>query len=296
MKKIIILLTISLAAYNSVEAQTRKVKTKSVNGQTTKVREQVVDPGTSEKTIVEVRDGRVLVNGEAVSDNPNTKVIVKNNNRRSSVPAVVTVNKREVRPRLGIYAVDDEQGGALVANVDADGPAAEVGIRSGDVIVKINNTLIGNASELASVVAAQRNGEELIIYYDRDDRPLRSTVLLDRPMSSGTADAPSFSSSSTYTGELPRSYMYNDEHLNMPDAHPLGIRGSEVDLGIRVLDVAEGSAAHRAGLLPGDIITRIDGSRVLNAGDIGRLLRHSNNLVPLDFLRSGERRHTVLRY
>src|ERR1043165_7360461 len=52
-------------------------------------------------------------------------------------PSPDTTPGRTAAPeKLGVYAVDDEQGGALVQHVIANSPAALAGLKSGDVIVK----------------------------------------------------------------------------------------------------------------------------------------------------------------
>jgi serine protease Do len=72
------------------------------------------------------------------------------------------------RGRLGIYfqpltkdiadalhlPKEYQSKGALIGNVEISGPAAKAGLQSGDVIIKVNDTVIDNTTDLPRIVAA----------------------------------------------------------------------------------------------------------------------------------------------
>jgi serine protease Do len=66
----------------------------------------------------------------------------------------------------GLYglAVDS---GALITNVDANSPASSAGLKPGDVIVQINNTVVGSASQGADALQATQIGKPVKIVYWR---------------------------------------------------------------------------------------------------------------------------------
>lgn len=65
--------------------------------------------------------------------------------------------------------------------------------------------------------------------------------------------------------------------------------GADGDGGVFIIDVFEGSAADRAGLQPGDVITRINGTDVATPEDVARIIRRLDpgDVVMIDFDRRG---------
>jgi predicted metalloprotease with PDZ domain len=235
------------------------------------------------------------------ADGKETKVIQE---RMIPPPSKPTADRPAVPSKLGVSVLDDDEGGALVEYVEPNSPAADAGIMTGDVIVKLNNSLISSSDDLVAAMTGYNRGDYVTISYERNDRPLRSVVLLGTSSSSQVVEAFDLNnkspedvfSSSTYTGELPRSRMYNDEKLILPYGRPLGIRGIETGRGLEVMSVRIGSAADAAGLHTGDTIVRLDGQRIWKAEDIAHILNGSKQRVSLEFLRKGNLFRTDLRF
>jgi serine protease Do len=73
-----------------------------------------------------------------------------------------------MRRRLGLDA-----GGLMVSDVELGSPAGESGIRSGDVIVTINNREISQPSDLVEEWAkARRENRPILLRVNRDGQPL----------------------------------------------------------------------------------------------------------------------------
>jgi serine protease Do len=53
--------------------------------------------------------------------------------------------------------------GVVVADVDDDGPAAEAGIRQGDVVVEVNRQRVRNADEYAAALRKSAEGTVLLL-------------------------------------------------------------------------------------------------------------------------------------
>jgi len=66
--------------------------------------------------------------------------------------------------------------------------------------------------------------------------------------------------------------------------------GATGDSGVYVIDVFSGSAAERAGLEPGDVITGINGAAVATPEDVARIIRRLDpgDVVDIEFVRRGE--------
>lgn len=68
------------------------------------------------------------------------------------------------RPSIGLSAVDvADVEGAVVAGVDANGPAAAAGIRPGSIVTKANGQPVTDATALAAVLAGRKQDDELMI-------------------------------------------------------------------------------------------------------------------------------------
>jgi len=79
----------------------------------------------------------------------------------------------EEREALGI-----DRGGVVVVGLDRDGPAAQAGIRQGDVIRRVGRENIGSARELRKVADDLPKGKPVSVLVQRGDNPLFVAVTL----------------------------------------------------------------------------------------------------------------------
>ena len=77
------------------------------------------------------------------------------------------------------------------------------------------------------------------------------------------------------------------ESLNDDLASALGAAGSK---GVLVLEVMRGTAAEKAGLRAGDVITAVDGGAVYDGDDLVKALAEKQGTVSLSVIRKGDRR------
>lgn len=104
------------------------------------------------------------------------------------VPAVTTVSVRSVEPQktvvapavgtaqgwIGISTKHFANGGALITAVTAGGPAAQAGLKTGDLI-KVNGIPL-KEEDLDAKIAAYKSGSKVRIGYMRDSWALEATV------------------------------------------------------------------------------------------------------------------------
>jgi S1-C subfamily serine protease len=84
---------------------------------------------------------------------------------------------QEVSGQLARYfKVDD--GGLLVTDVEAEGPAARGGVRAGDVIVRFNGKATTDADDLRRVVGDAAGGSEVTLTVQREGHPVDLKVTL----------------------------------------------------------------------------------------------------------------------
>ena len=145
----------------------------------------------------------------------------------------------------------DRETGALVTDVP-DGPAAEAGVRAGDVILSFDGTVIDDTRALVRIVGDAEVGREVDVDLFRDGDVVSVTVTLGRRELAEGAEQPT-------TPEEPadpqRADMLGLSVETLTDAlrdelgAPAGIEG------LVVRDVADGSEAQEKGVRAGDIIT-----------------------------------------
>ena len=71
----------------------------------------------------------------------------------------------------------------------------------------------------------------------------------------------------------------------------LGVRPEESDNGVRLVEVTHGGSAHAAGLLPGDVVEEIGGSKIQSVTDLVNAIRshQPNDVVAIVYRRSDQR-------
>lgn len=68
--------------------------------------------------------------------------------------------------------------GAYISAVTLNGPAAKAGIQQGDVITKINDTLIQNSSDLVRELYKNKVGDKVTLTYIRDGQTKQAEAVL----------------------------------------------------------------------------------------------------------------------
>ena len=86
-----------------------------------------------------------------------------------------------------LLAVELARQGHQVDIYDAGSPAAEAGLRTGDVITKIDDTLITSSDSLVATIRSYRPGDEVEVTYLRDGQEQTTTLELDSDAESSTS-------------------------------------------------------------------------------------------------------------
>ncbi len=175
-----------------------------------------------------------------------------------------------------------EDRGALVASVEADGPAAHAGVQPGDVITKVNGEATGNPRELAIDVSQLPPGTHASLDIVRQGHPQTVDVTIGTLPAEG-AGASALSPHGTQSLGVALGGLTPNvrQQLDLQDS----TRGAVIT------QVTPGSAADQAGLQGGDVITGVGDKAVTGGNDASRLIRESlkaNQAVALRIIRNGE--------
>ena len=163
--------------------------------------------------------------------------------------------------------------GALIAQVNPDGPAAKHGIEVGDVITSVDDRQVKDARELARIVAGTtpetsvkfslfRGGQDKVVMVRLGELP--------REMDAKPVDT----SESAALG------------LTLASAHSVSAIWEN---GVLIMDISPEGAAADSGLQVGDVILSIAGQAVNTPADISRIVdearEHSKRAILLRFRR-----------
>ena len=80
---------------------------------------------------------------------------------------------------LGVGVANaDNNGGARVTRVQSGSPAANAGLKTGDVITKVGDTTVQNDADLIRAIRSHEPGDEVTITYTRDGNSAQAKVEL----------------------------------------------------------------------------------------------------------------------
>ena len=179
----------------------------------------------------------------------------------------------------------DRATGALVAEITSDGPAAEAGIREGDIIVEFDGREIDLSSQLPHFVGQTRAGSEVDVVVVRDTRRQRLKVTI------GTLDDRLLGVNPRSSGQQNNAFL----GLSVRDLTEDERSQFSVDNGVLVTR-SEGTAA-QSGIGRGDVITSMGGEPVTSAQTFDRRLRalEPGDRVHIRVLRNGRPSFRVLK-
>jgi serine protease Do len=183
--------------------------------------------------------------------------------------------------------------GAVIEDVRKDGPAAEAGLQPGDVVVEFDGERVRSARQLSRLVQETPAGRTVRLTLMREGRQVGVEVTPDVGSRLAIFGGAMPQIDISELGERLRGLRINIPELpdfHMPEIELLarvqpGRLGASVqDLppqladyfgvrgGLLVTNVREDSAAARAGLQAGDVITGVDGEPVETGADLRRRL------------------------
>ncbi len=153
--------------------------------------------------------------------------------------------------------------GALVAEPQANGPAAKAGIESGDVITAVNGETVKDARELARTIGALAPGAAVklnVLHKGKD-----TTVNLTLGQLPNSLEAKADTDKSDRDTNRKRGSDVPKLGLTLAPADSVAGAGKD---GVVVTEVDPKSAAAERGFKEGDVILEVAGKSVTNVGDV----------------------------
>ncbi|MBF0093102.1 MAG: DegQ family serine endoprotease [Alphaproteobacteria bacterium] len=156
--------------------------------------------------------------------------------------------------------------GALVTSVRSRGPAAEAGLRPGDVVVAVNGRDIDDPEAMRFRIATLPTGGEAQLKVVRRGAAVVLTLRLMAPPETPPREPTEISGRNPFSGAVVAN-------LNPALAEELGLN---VDAdGVIIVKLKRNSLAYRVNLRPGDIVLEINGEKVDTVRTLARVVAHA---------------------
>ena len=164
------------------------------------------------------------------------------------------------------------QFGVLVTNVFEGSPAADAGIKSGDIIIEVDGKTTSSTAQLRSRIGIKEVGDKVRLTVLRNGEQMQLTIKV------GTA----------------KSQQAQVEKL-IPLLQGLRVENNPEGDGVLVVDVAPNSAAAYSGLRAGDVIVGANKRKVYDTKSLKAALELSSTSVLLRVDRNGGSLFIVIR-
>ncbi len=177
----------------------------------------------------------------------------------------IGVSVQPLTPEIAFgLGMPTRQDGALVSQLDPNGPAVKAGLRQGDVIVSVDGKPIAQLRDLPRTIAAVKPDTRVTLGVLRRGAPMSITLTVARSPVEKKAAAISDDAAPKTIDQvgLALSTMTDQlrERLNL----------APTTRGVIIAGVKDGSEAESAGLATGDVIVEIGGHAVQTPDDVGR--------------------------
>ncbi len=185
---------------------------------------------------------------------------------------------QEVTPEIAESLGLKRPTGALVANLASDGPASRAGLRTGDLIVSIDGTIVEDPNAFDYRFATKPLGGTAQIGFFRQGKELVVPIALQT--------AP----------ELPReeieirsrSPFLGATVANLSPALADELRLDLQSRGVVIVGVADGSTAQSIGLQRGDVVLSVNNQKIEKSADLERIVRGGSRLWRVLINRGGQ--------
>ena len=209
------------------------------------------------------------------------------------------------------------QSGALVQSVEDGSAAAKAGIKAGDVIVEFDGERVRSAAQLRRLIqetpagrkvsiAVSRDGQRMPLSVEPQDEGgaafsrvlprLEATVRPPRaPRAPRPPEPPRVFRTPTPDMRIPQMELFRDGYTYSFNGGRLGVSTQTVseqlakhfgvERGVLVTDVRADSAASKAGLRAGDVITKVGSTAIDDTGDLMRAIGEAKGEVSIEIVR-----------
>jgi Do/DeqQ family serine protease len=177
--------------------------------------------------------------------------------------------------------------GALVSSVTKDGPAAQAGLKPGDVVTAMDGVKIDDPQALNFRLSTQPIGGTSTFDVLRQGEKQQIKVKLERAPEGQSSKEITIGGQSPFTGAKVAA-------LSPRLAQRLGM--STDATGVVIVDLAGNSPAERLGFQKGDIIREVNGTTIKSAEDLDKTAERKTRLWRFTIDRGGQTIRQILQF
>ena len=241
-----------------------------------------INPGNSGGALVDLRGELVGLNtaiiapgggnvgiGFAIPSNMVQKIVQQLAQFGEVQRGVLGIQVQDLTPELAnAFGLEKRDKGAIVVEVGRGSPAEEAGIERGDVVIAINNQTVNKASDIHNRVGLLRIGEKVSLSVLRKGHSYEFHVTI------GALE--------TTEGRKISSYLE-------------GSQLREIQGGVQVYTIKQGSVAWKLGLREGDVVIAIDRRRIENLEELKQAFQRRELPLMIQINRDNEVMSIILR-
>lgn len=191
--------------------------------------------------------------------------------------------------KLGVMVQEVNQGfadsfklespeGALVATIEKNGPADKAGLKSGDVVRKLNGQSIVASGDLPAMLSIAKPGDKVALDVWREGKIVRINATLGNASDKAAPVEQASAANANSSAKL---------GLALRPLDPMERRQSGLNTGLVIEDA--GGAAASAGVQPGDVLLSVNGRAVNSIDEVRDVVGKASKSVALLIQRGGEK-------
>ena len=202
---------------------------------------------------------------------------------------------------IGVSITDQPDRGVLVRTVEPNSPAERAGLKANDIVIQYNKQEVVGVQQMTRLVKETPVGRSVDVTVQRDNREQTLKMTTERaPFGIGPirVQQPDLSAiRDRVSRTIPPFEVFTTVSMSQAGIRAdsltpqlrdyFGVKPGE---GVLVASVEANSAAAKAGLQAGDVITTVDGRSVSSPSEFNREVRSRNAVYTLKVVRNKQER------